>query len=77
MNILFIQAKANVREVYFLPFNYVDIDPNGNWHRASKGVPEQILALCNAKEDLKEGVHSIIDRFAKRGFRSLGVTRQC
>ncbi|EOY31841.1 Plasma membrane ATPase 4 isoform 2 [Theobroma cacao] len=77
------EARAGIREVHFFPFNPVDkrtaltyIDSNGNWHRASKGAPEQILALCNAREDLKKKVHSIIDKFAERGLRSLAVGRQ-
>ncbi|XVF47678.1 hypothetical protein PTKIN_Ptkin03bG0129600 [Pterospermum kingtungense] len=77
------EARAGIREVHFLPFNPVDkrtaltyIDSNGNWHRASKGAPEQILALCNAKEDLKKKVHAVIDKFADRGLRSLAVARQ-
>ncbi|KAK9029499.1 hypothetical protein V6N11_026613 [Hibiscus sabdariffa] len=77
------EARADIREVHFLPFNPVDkrtaltyIDSNGNWHRASKGAPEQILALCNAREDLKKKVHSLIDKFAERGLRSLAVGRQ-
>lgn len=36
----------------------------------------QILALCNAREDFKKRVHSIIDKFAERGLRSLAVARQ-
>ncbi|KAK4793354.1 hypothetical protein SAY86_023789 [Trapa natans] len=77
------EARAGIREVHFFPFNPVDkrtaltyIDSNGNWHRSSKGAPEQILALCNAREDLKKKVHSIIDKFAERGLRSLAVARQ-
>ncbi|KAL8063691.1 hypothetical protein ABFX02_01G043000 [Erythranthe guttata] len=77
------EARAGAREVHFLPFNPVDkrtaltyIDANGNWHRASKGAPEQILALCNSKEDVRKRVHSVIDKFAERGLRSLGVARQ-
>ncbi|KAK3221310.1 hypothetical protein Dsin_008335 [Dipteronia sinensis] len=77
------EARANVREVHFLPFNPVDkrtaltyIDSDGNWHRASKGAPEQILDLCNAREDLKRKAHGMIDKFAERGLRSLGVARQ-
>ncbi|XP_021275870.1 plasma membrane ATPase 4 [Herrania umbratica] len=77
------EARAGIREVHFFPFNPVDkrtaltyIDSNGNWHRASKGAPEQILKLCNAREDLKKKVHSIIDKFAERGLRSLAVSRQ-
>ncbi|XP_061964001.1 plasma membrane ATPase 4-like [Populus nigra] len=77
------EARAGIREVHFLPFNPVDkrtaltyIDSDGNWHRASKGAPEQILALCNCKEDVKKKVHSVIDKFAERGLRSLGVAKQ-
>ncbi|KAG6409716.1 hypothetical protein SASPL_127758 [Salvia splendens] len=77
------EARAGIREVHFLPFNPVDkrtaltyIDSNGNWHRASKGAPEQILELCHSKEDVRKKVHSVIDKFAERGLRSLGVARQ-
>ncbi|CAI9755566.1 unnamed protein product [Fraxinus pennsylvanica] len=77
------EARAGIREVHFFPFNPVDkrtaltyIDSNGNWHRASKGAPEQILALCNSKEDVKKKVHSVIDKFAERGLRSLAIARQ-
>ncbi|KAJ6372369.1 hypothetical protein OIU76_026789 [Salix suchowensis] len=77
------EARAGIREVHFLPFNPVDkrtaltyIDGDGNWHRASKGAPEQILDLCNAREDVKKKVHSCIDKFAERGLRSLAVCRQ-
>lgn len=37
---------------------------------------EQILALCNSKEDVKKKVHSVIEKFAERGLRSLAVARQ-
>ncbi|XP_004501246.1 plasma membrane ATPase 4-like [Cicer arietinum] len=77
------EARAGVREVHFLPFNPVDkrtaltyIDSDGNWHRSSKGAPEQILNLCNCKEDVRKKAHSVIDKFAERGLRSLGVARQ-
>lgn len=47
--ILLMKARADIREVHFFPFNPVDkrtaltyIDSNGNWHRASKGAPEQV-----------------------------------
>lgn len=77
------EARAGVREIHFLPFNPVDkrtaltyIDNNGNWHRASKGAPEQILDLCNCKEDVRKKVHSVIDKFAERGLRSLAVAIQ-
>ncbi|CAH9147994.1 unnamed protein product [Cuscuta epithymum] len=77
------EARAGIREIHFLPFNPVEkrtaltyIDSNGNWHRVSKGAPEQILELCNAREDLKRKVHSVIDKYAERGLRSLAVARQ-
>ncbi|KAL4324081.1 hypothetical protein GQ457_11G016310 [Hibiscus cannabinus] len=77
------EARAGIREIHFLPFNPVDkrtaltyIDSDGNWHRASKGAPEQILNLCNCKEDVRRKVHSVIDKFAERGLRSLAVARQ-
>ncbi|KAB1218263.1 ATPase 10, plasma membrane-type [Morella rubra] len=77
------EARANLTEVHFLPFNPVDkrtaityIDPDGNWHRASKGAPEQILNLCQEKEEIAGKVHAIIDKFAERGLRSLGVAYQ-
>ncbi|KAJ4969835.1 hypothetical protein NE237_002934 [Protea cynaroides] len=77
------EARAGITELHFFPFNPVDkrtaltyTDSDGKWHRVSKGAPEQILALCNAKEDLKRKVHSVIDKFAERGLRSLAVSRQ-
>ncbi|KAJ3693398.1 hypothetical protein LUZ60_008878 [Juncus effusus] len=77
------EARAGIKEVHFLPFNPVDkrtaltyIDAQGNWHRACKGAPEQILTLCNCKEDVKHKVHAVIEKYAERGLRSLAVARQ-
>ncbi|XP_010545412.1 PREDICTED: ATPase 2, plasma membrane-type-like [Tarenaya hassleriana] len=77
------EARAGIREVHFFPFNPVDkrtaltyIDADVNWHRVSKGAPEQILDLCNARQDIRNRVHSVIDKFAERGLRSLAVARQ-
>uniref|UniRef100_A0A7N0V2B3 Plasma membrane ATPase n=1 Tax=Kalanchoe fedtschenkoi TaxID=63787 RepID=A0A7N0V2B3_KALFE len=77
------EARAGIREIHFFPFNPVDkrtaltyIDNDGKWHRASKGAPEQIVALCNCKEDVKKKVHAVIDKYADRGLRSLAVARQ-
>ena len=43
------QARANITEVHFLPFNPVlkrtaitYIDADGRWFRISKGAPEQV-----------------------------------
>ncbi|CAN8253069.1 unnamed protein product [Cochlearia groenlandica] len=77
------EARAGIREIHFFPFNPVDkrtaltfIDGNGNWNRVSKGAPEQILDLCNARADLRKRVHSAIEKYAERGLRSLAVARQ-
>ncbi|KAL8138275.1 hypothetical protein V2J09_004276 [Rumex salicifolius] len=77
------EARAGIKEVHFLPFNPVDkrtaltyIDDAGKWHRVSKGAPEQILDLCNCKEDVRSKVHSVIGKYAERGLRSLAVATQ-
>ncbi|KAL2633531.1 hypothetical protein R1flu_005010 [Riccia fluitans] len=77
------EARAGIQEVHFLPFNPVDkrtaityIDAHGTWHRTSKGAPEEILALAHNKEIIASKVHSVIDKFAERGLRSLAVARQ-
>ncbi|KAL2338192.1 hypothetical protein Fmac_012638 [Flemingia macrophylla] len=77
------EARDGIKEVHFLPFNPVDkrtaityIDDQGNWHRASKGAPEQIIALCNLREDVKKKAHDIIGKYAERGLRSLAVAKQ-
>ncbi|GFZ11868.1 H[+]-ATPase 9 [Actinidia rufa] len=77
------EARAGITEVHFLPFNPVDkrtaityIDSNGNWHRVSKGAPEQIIELCKVRDDVKKKAHDIIDKFAERGLRSLAVGQQ-
>ncbi|XP_073132557.1 ATPase 8, plasma membrane-type-like [Henckelia pumila] len=77
------EARAGITEVHFLPFNPVEkrtaityYDSDGNWHRCSKGAPEQIIELCELKGDVNKKAHEIIDNFANRGLRSLGVARQ-
>ncbi|XP_071912087.1 ATPase 8, plasma membrane-type-like isoform X1 [Coffea arabica] len=77
------EARAGITELHFLPFNPVEkrtaityIDSNGDWHRSSKGAPEQIIELCELKGETRKKAHDIIDNFANRGLRSLGVARQ-
>ena len=36
----------------------------------------QILNLCQEKNEIAGKVHAIIDKFAERGLRSLGVAHQ-
>uniref|UniRef100_A0A453QYG4 Cation-transporting P-type ATPase N-terminal domain-containing protein n=1 Tax=Aegilops tauschii subsp. strangulata TaxID=200361 RepID=A0A453QYG4_AEGTS len=77
------EARAGIKEVHFLPFNPVDkrtaityIDGNGDWHRVSKGAPEQIIELCKMSPDAEKKVHTLIASYADRGLRSLGVSYQ-
>ncbi|CAK9144700.1 unnamed protein product [Ilex paraguariensis] len=70
------EARANITEVHFLPFNPVDkrtaltyIGSDGDWYRASKGSPEQILNLCQEKQEISAKVHAIVDKFAERGLK--------
>nr|XP_017233966.1 PREDICTED: plasma membrane ATPase 1-like isoform X3 [Daucus carota subsp. sativus] len=77
------EARAGITEVHFLPFNPTDkrtaltyIDGAGNMHRVSKGAPEQILSLAWNKSEIEKRVHTMIDKFAERGLRSLAVARQ-
>ncbi|CDY62140.1 BnaCnng39300D [Brassica napus] len=77
------EARAGIKEVHFLPFNPVDkrtaltyIDSDGNWHRVSKGAPEQILDLASARPALRQKALATINNYAERGLRSLAVARQ-
>ena len=36
----------------------------------------KILSLCEEKDAISAKVHAIVDRFAERGLRSLGVAYQ-
>ncbi|XP_039033863.1 ATPase 9, plasma membrane-type-like [Hibiscus syriacus] len=77
------EARAGATEVHFFPFNPVDkrtamtyIQPDGSWHQASKGAPEQIIDLCNLRGGARKKAHEIISTFADQGLRSLAVARQ-
>ncbi|KAL9361067.1 hypothetical protein Peur_043852 [Populus x canadensis] len=77
------EARSGIIEVHFLPFNPVEkrtaityFDGNGDWYRSSKGAPEQIIELCELKGNIRKKAHEIINNFADRGLRSLGVARQ-
>ncbi|XP_010692042.2 ATPase 7, plasma membrane-type isoform X2 [Beta vulgaris subsp. vulgaris] len=77
------QARAGIKEVHFLPFNPTDkrtaltyIDEAGKMHRVSKGAPEQILELAHNRSAIGPRVHSVIDSYANRGLRSLGIASQ-
>jgi len=49
--------------------------PDGAPFRATKGAPQVVLALAGGPEDVAARVNDAVNRFAARGFRSLGVAR--
>jgi H+-transporting ATPase len=76
-------ARKGIKEVHFLPFNPTDkrtamtyTTPDGNMHRATKGAPEQILALAANRQAIETKVYEIINKYAEHGLRSLGVAFQ-
>ncbi|CAH1413077.1 unnamed protein product [Lactuca virosa] len=77
------EARAGIKEIHFLPFNPTDkrtaltyLDDENKMHRVSKGAPEQILNLAHNKSNIEKRVHTVIDKFAERGLRSLAVAYQ-
>lgn len=48
---------------------------DGKIFKTSKGAPQVILALAPDRAEIEGEVNQIIDDFARRGFRSLGVAR--
>ena len=49
--------------------------PDGDTFKAAKGAPQAILALDPDHDEIQAGVEEATEKFAKKGFRSLGVAR--
>jgi len=76
------KALEDHQLVHFQPFDPVHKrteavlrDKSGTEFKTSKGAPQVILDLVSRADDLRARVNPAIDRFAARGFRSLGVAR--
>ena len=70
-----------VRVERFMPFDPVSKrteawvrDPDGRTFHVSKGAPQVIAALCDGDGAAAE-VNDVVERFATRGYRSLGVAK--
>jgi H+-transporting ATPase len=50
-------------------------ETNGGSFRVSKGAPQVILSLVVNKEKMRSTIEDIVDSFAVKGYRSLGVAR--
>jgi H+-transporting ATPase len=49
--------------------------PDGARFKVAKGAPQVILALADNAPEVQSAVEAAVNRFAERGFRSLGVAR--
>jgi H+-transporting ATPase len=70
-------------QVEFVPFDPVrkrteaTIEAaKGRRFEVSKGAPQVILDLCAPNEDLRARASSVVDGFAAKGYRALGVARR-
>ncbi|KAK4404235.1 ATPase 8, plasma membrane-type [Sesamum angolense] len=71
-------ARAGIIEVHFLPFTqWTNVQPLPTMTLTETGIDvARIIELCGLKGETLKRAHEIIDNFANRGLRSLGVARQ-
>jgi H+-transporting ATPase len=76
------QALKDYQVVHFLPFDPVHKrteatvkGPDGKEFKVTKGAPQVILELSANAGQVKADVEKVVNEFAARGFRSLGVAR--
>ncbi len=75
-------SVKNYEVVHFQPFDPVHKrteatvkSQDGRTFKVTKGAPQVILELSSDDEQIKSAVAKVVDEFASRGFRSLGVAR--
>ncbi len=68
--------------IHFTPFDPVHKrteakvkDGGGEVFRVTKGAPQVILEMAENKDQVRSAVEEAVNKFAARGFRSLGVAR--
>jgi H+-transporting ATPase len=73
---------AGGRVTHFVPFDPVHkrteatVEAGGATFATSKGAPQVVLALAADAAAIRDDVTAVVDEFAARGFRSLGVARR-
>ncbi len=67
--------------------NFIPFDPNkkrteaeiktaeGTRFKVSKGAPQVVLDLCNPEQNIREHAQQVVNDFAVKGYRALGVAR--
>ncbi len=74
-------VSASAKVVDYVPFDPVHkrveatVEAGGRRYKVSKGAPQVILELADNADAVSARVDDVIDDFAHRGFRSLGVAR--
>jgi H+-transporting ATPase len=76
------QDLKSYHAVHFVPFDAVHKrteatvkGPDGKEFKVSKGAPQVILELSKNADQVNAAVEKVVNEFAVRGFRSLGVAR--
>ena len=77
-----VEDLPRYKSVAFEPFDPVSKktearidDSKGNSFQVAKGAPQVILSLAENKDKISSEIDEIVDAFASKGFRSLGVAR--
>ncbi|KAL6068416.1 Plasma membrane ATPase, variant 2 [Balamuthia mandrillaris] len=53
----------------------VVMHPKGEYFKTAKGAPQVILNMAHNKEEIEDDINALIDEYAGKGFRTLGVAR--
>jgi H+-transporting ATPase len=76
------QRLNDYHVTHFQPFDPVHkrteaalVGPHGEKFTVTKGAPQVILDLVDNPDDVRPQVETAVDRFASKGYRSLGVAR--
>ncbi len=66
----------------FIPFDPISKrteatikDPSGKVFQVTKGAPQIVLDMCNPDPDTKARAEQVVNDFASKGYRTLGVAR--
>ncbi len=76
------QAMSSYTQTAFMPFDPVHKrteatikTASGTTFKVTKGAPQVIMAMCNLAASDQEKANSIVDEFASKGYRTLGVAQ--
>ncbi|HFD79051.1 MAG TPA: plasma-membrane proton-efflux P-type ATPase [Gammaproteobacteria bacterium] len=77
------KAVDRYRQTAFVPFDPVHkrteasiTDADGKAFQVSKGAPQVIMAMSALSDEERQRANKVVDDFASRGYRALGVARK-